>query len=87
MDQVPFRFVKPWTAFLVKIAIYLHSKIPCSKLLQLKCYFTLNLLTIRVKSGNFGHQVNSDIHLPKVEIQMSRLIWIYTVCKCVSEFT
>ena len=39
----------------------------------------------RVKSGNCGHQVNSDIHLKTVEIQMrrflmSRLIWISTVC-------
>ena len=25
----------------------------------------------RVKSGNFGHQVNSDIHLQTVEIQMN----------------
>ena len=41
--------------------------------------------TIRVKSGNFGHQVNSDIHLQTVEIKirrllMSRLIRIFTVC-------
>ena len=40
---------------------------------------------IWVKSGNFGHQVNSDIHLQTVEIQMrrllmSRLIRIFTVC-------
>ena len=42
----------------------------------------------REKSGNVGHQVNSDINLQKlltVEIQMrrllmSRLIRIYTVC-------
>ena len=39
----------------------------------------------RVKSGYFGHQVNSDIHLQTVEIQMrrllmSRLIRIFTVC-------
>ena len=33
----------------------------------------------RVKSGNFGHQVNSDIHLQTVEIQM-RLIRIFIVC-------
>ena len=38
----------------------------------------------QVKSGNFGHQVNSDIHLQTVEIQMrlllmSRLIRIFTV--------
>ena len=37
-----------------------------------------------VKSGNFGHQVNSDIHLQTVEILMrrllmSRLIRIFTV--------
>ena len=39
----------------------------------------------RVKSGKFGHQVNSDTHLQTVEIQMrrllmSRLIRIFTVC-------
>ena len=39
----------------------------------------------RVNSGNFGHQVNSVIHLLTVEIQMkrllmSRLIRIFTVC-------
>ena len=28
----------------------------------------------RVKSGNFGHQVNLDIHLQTVEIQMRRLL-------------
>ena len=28
----------------------------------------------RVKSGTFGHQVNSDIHLQTVEIQMRRLL-------------
>ena len=42
-------------------------------------------LDCRVKSGYFGHQVNSDIHLQTVEIQtrqllMSRLIRIFTVC-------
>ena len=36
---------------------------------------------VRVKSGNFGHQVNSDIHLQTVKsrvrrLLMSRLIWI-----------
>ena len=37
---------------------------------------------LKVKSGNFGHQVNSDIiRLQTVEIQMmSRLIRIFTVC-------
>ena len=39
----------------------------------------------KVKSGNFGHQVDSDVHLQTVEIQMrrrllmSRLIRIFTV--------
>ena len=42
-------------------------------------------LGTRVKSGNFGHQVNLEIHLQTVEIQMrwllmSRLIRIFTVC-------
>ena len=41
--------------------------------------------SISLKSGNFGQQVNSDIHLQTVDIQMrqllmSRLIRIYTVC-------
>ena len=39
----------------------------------------------RVKSGKFGHQVNSDTHLQTEEIQMrrllmGRLIRILTVC-------
>ena len=39
----------------------------------------------RIKTGNFGHQVYSDIHLQTVEFQMrqllmSRLIRIFTVC-------
>ena len=29
---------------------------------------------IYIKSGNLGHQVNSDIHLQIVEIQMRRLL-------------
>ena len=29
-----------------------------------------NTFIIRMKSGNFGHWVNSDIHLQTVEIQM-----------------
>ena len=42
-------------------------------------------LFAKVKSGNFRHQVNSEIHLQTVEIQMrrllmSRLIRIFTVC-------
>ena len=41
--------------------------------------------SIRVKSGNFGHRVNSNIHLQTVELQMrrlltSRFIWIFSVC-------
>ena len=41
-------------------------------------------VSIRVKSGNFGQRVYSDIHLQTVEIQMrrllmSRLIRIFTV--------
>ena len=35
--------------------------------------FQVNNRNSRVKSGNFGHQVNSDIHLQTVEIQMRRL--------------
>ena len=34
---------------------------------------------IGVKSGNFGHQVKSDIHLQTVEIQVRHLIRIFTV--------
>ena len=39
----------------------------------------------RVKSGKFGHQVNSDTHLQPVGIQMrrllmSRLIRIFNIC-------
>ena len=46
-----------------------------------QCYF----VHYRVKSGNFGHQVNLDMHLQTVEIQMrrllmSRLIRTFTVC-------
>ena len=45
----------------------------------------INKIQGRVKSGKFGHQVNSDTHLQTVEIQMrrllmSRLIRIFTVC-------
>ena len=32
-----------------------------------------NVLYYRVKSGNFGHQVNSDMRLQTVKIQMRRL--------------
>ena len=34
----------------------------------------------RVKSSNFGHQVNSDIRLQTVEIQMRRPSHVFTVC-------
>ena len=33
----------------------------------------------RVNSGNFGHQVNSDIRSQTVEIQMRRLIMSYLI--------
>ena len=51
----------------------------------------VKLTTPRVKSGNFGHQVNSDIHLQAVEIQIirlliSRLITIFTVCLVIFYF-
>ena len=47
---------------------------------------TQNPEKTRVKSGKFGHQVNSDTRLQTVEIQMrrllmSRLIRIFTVCE------
>ena len=47
-------------------------------------YCNYSVCPSRVKSGNFGHQVNSDIHLQTVDIQMrrllmSRLIRIFTV--------
>ena len=37
-----------------------------------QCEYVSKILVClcRVKSGNFGHQVNSDIHLQTVEIQM-----------------
>ena len=46
---------------------------------------TVLRVSIRVKSGNFRHQVNSHIYLQIVEIQMrrllmSRLIRTFTVC-------
>ena len=33
-------------------------------------------VSVRVKSGKFGHQVNLDTHLQTVEIQMRRLLMI-----------
>ena len=50
-----------------------------------RIYELANLLSHRVKSGKFGHQVNSDTHLQTVEIHirrllMSRLIRIFTIC-------
>ena len=35
-------------------------------------FFTWTVCRTRVKLGNFGHQVNSDIPLQTVEIQMRR---------------
>ena len=32
---------------------------------------------IRVKSGNFGHQVNSDLRFQTMEIQIRRLIYVF----------
>ena len=53
------------------------SKMLCSQLFRWTCYVHI----YRVKSGNFGHQVNSDIRLQTVEIQMRpRLIRIFAVC-------
>ena len=45
----------------------------------------------RVKSGNFGHQVNSETHLQTVQIQIGRhlmscFIRIFTVCLLVNLF-
>ena len=45
----------------------------------------LGRVFIRLKSGHFEHQVNSDMHLQTVKIQMrrllmSRLIRVFTVC-------
>ena len=55
-----------------------------------RMYFDSVCKKTRVKSGRFGHQVNSDTHLQTVSIQMrrllmrhqlmSRLIRIFTVC-------
>ena len=44
---------------------------PCD--LAYICWINLHKETIRAKSGYFGHQVNSDIHLQTVDIQMRRL--------------
>ena len=54
-------------------------------LIDMKRIVLKELICTRVKAGNFGHQVNLDIHLQTVEIQMrwllmSRLIRIFTVC-------
>ena len=40
-------------------------------------YVLKSIKQSRVKSGNFGHQVNLDIRLRTVEIQMR---WLFTVC-------
>ena len=57
----------------------------CIDHIQCTMWLTIFKTCLRVKSGNFGHQVNSDIHLQTVEIQMrrllmSRLIRIFSVC-------
>ena len=49
------------------------------------CTVKTEMYNSRVKSGKFGHQVNSDTRLQTVEIQMrrllmSRLIRIFTDC-------
>ena len=60
---------------------HLGSVLVWNKLIDLnRVLENLENLQYRVKSGKFGHQVNSDIHLQTVEIQMSRLIRIFTVC-------
>ena len=45
-------------------------------MITLKSYITYHkhqIPTDRVKSGNFGYQVNSDIHLQTLKIHMRRL--------------
>ena len=64
-----------------------NKSISQSKVLACK---TLNqpmilMLLDTVKSGNFGHHINSDIHLQTVENQIkrllvSRLTRMFTVC-------
>ena len=54
-------------------------------IIQEKGGYSSRALSVRVKSGNFGHEVNSDIHLQTLEIKMrrllmSRLIRIFIVC-------
>ena len=48
--------------FLLSILIMLDSK-----------SLTWRFLNLKVKSGNFGHQVNSDVHLQTVEQYMRPL--------------
>ena len=67
---------QPYTAILVILSQFQR---------QLLAYFMSTTRQSKVKAGNFGHQVNSDIHLQTMEIQMrrllmSRLIMIFTVC-------
>ena len=52
---------------------------------KVNTYMLNKLSIIRVNSGNFGHQVNTDTNLQTVEIQMRRLLMshlirIFTVC-------
>ena len=56
-----------------------HNTLKISNVVNFKSVGKLHSLS-RVKSGNLGHQVNSDIHLPTVEIQIRRLLRIFTVC-------
>ena len=79
-----------------------------SKTLEMADMYRFNEKPTRVKSGNLGHQVNSDSDLvcfifqllecknkltkQTVKILMRRLVrsclvWISSVCKCMSEFT
>ena len=56
--------------------------------IHIVCILTIHIKYFKrptVKSGHFGRQVNSDMHLQTVEIKMSwllmsRLIRIFTVC-------
>ena len=44
-------------------------------MIEIGTVILLILILIRVKSGNFRHQVNSDIPLQTVEIQMRWLLY------------
>ena len=52
-----------------------RASVTCSlQSFQVVCY---PILTIMVKSGNFGHQVNSNLHLQTVETKMRRLLSLF----------